>query len=252
MITQGGLKIDPWRRPGRLIAGKATATNSLQAKMNPYEEWYGIPLIDDIHNYFPDILYNPDSFTSVRDLTRYISQGVRRRFSPDLINAASIAAAGPHSLVRQSGSGQSGSGQSNLHSPVPQILAYTIPLEPSPAVQETIQNFNTSQTELFRLVDFTLNLFGTNRAPTLTSVPVVPTPAQIDEGTHVVIVSDITVNNNCAICVEPIEVGNECRQINHCHHLFHKECIDTHFQTSVRCPLCRHDIRDSIDSEFDM
>jgi hypothetical protein len=132
-------------------------------------------------------------------------------------------------------------------------------VEPIPAVQETIRNFNTSQLELFRLVDFTLNLFGQNNTnpnaggELMPPVPIVPTPDQIDASTRVVIVSDITVNNNCAICVEPIEAGNECRRINHCHHLFHKECIDMHFQTSVRCPLCRHDIRDdTVTSDSDM
>ncbi len=49
----------------------------------------------------------------------------------------------------------------------------------------------------------------------------------------------------CVICQEEFALNNQLRRIRHCGHVFHNDCIMTHFQTSVRCPTCRHDIRDS-------
>ncbi len=49
----------------------------------------------------------------------------------------------------------------------------------------------------------------------------------------------------CVICQEEFAVTNQLRRIRHCGHVFHHDCIMTHFETSVRCPTCRHDIRDS-------
>ncbi len=44
-----------------------------------YEIVYQIPLFDDLHNYCPDIIYNPNRFTSVNSLTQYISNCARER-----------------------------------------------------------------------------------------------------------------------------------------------------------------------------
>jgi thymidine kinase len=44
--------------------------------MSGYETHYDIQLLDDLHNYFPDILYAPQRFTSVVDLLAYIREQV--------------------------------------------------------------------------------------------------------------------------------------------------------------------------------
>jgi hypothetical protein len=73
----------------------------------------------------------------------------------------------------------------------------------------------------------------------LDSVAVFPTVAQITaavetiEGAH----------GNCAVCQDAI-VGRASR-IRHCGHTYHQECIDNWFTMSVRCPVCRHDIRET-------
>ena len=41
---------------------------------------YGVQLLDDLHNYFPDILYNNSRFTSVQSILGYITSSTRRRF----------------------------------------------------------------------------------------------------------------------------------------------------------------------------
>jgi len=70
-------------------------------------------------------------------------------------------------------------------------------------------------------------------------VPVVPTNTQITNA--VTYETTNSQSNNCAICQESID--GELVRIRHCGHIYHRTCLSTWFQTSVRCPVCRHDIR---------
>ena len=47
---------------------------------------------------------------------------------------------------------------------------------------------------------------------------------------------------NCSICQDVIN-GNGSRLVS-CRHAFHRSCILEWFGMSVRCPVCRHDIRE--------
>jgi hypothetical protein len=70
-------------------------------------------------------------------------------------------------------------------------------------------------------------------------ITVAPTVAQINSATVVgVAPPEHTV---CAICQETV-VSN-ATQIRHCGHMYHHECFTQWFSMSVRCPVCRHDIR---------
>ena len=70
-------------------------------------------------------------------------------------------------------------------------------------------------------------------------VVVAPTQAQITAA-----VEDIqTSTNSCAICQDVISSGG-CR-LRSCRHEFHRNCLTNWFGMSVRCPVCRHDIRES-------
>ena len=71
-------------------------------------------------------------------------------------------------------------------------------------------------------------------------VPVVATNAQIEAATEMNIVTEDT---NCAICQDSMAVATRLRA---CNHVFHHSCINTWFRTSVRCPVCRNDIRDPL------
>lgn len=72
-------------------------------------------------------------------------------------------------------------------------------------------------------------------------IPVVATPAQIRHSMINQAVSEPP--QSCAICQDSIhEHGVELRN---CQHAFHRSCITTWFTTSVRCPVCRNDIRET-------
>lgn len=45
-----------------------------------YETLYGVGLLDDLHNFFPALLYDSSEFRSVQDVLRYIQQQSRARF----------------------------------------------------------------------------------------------------------------------------------------------------------------------------
>ena len=46
-----------------------------------YESYYGVQLLDDLHNYFPDIIYNHTRFTSIADVLGYIQEVMHDRFN---------------------------------------------------------------------------------------------------------------------------------------------------------------------------
>ncbi|NBP66674.1 MAG: hypothetical protein EBU66_18760 [Bacteroidetes bacterium] len=48
---------------------------------NRYERVYEVSLLDDLHNYFPALLYEPDRFRTVSDVLGYIGQNSSRRFN---------------------------------------------------------------------------------------------------------------------------------------------------------------------------
>lgn len=71
----------------------------------------------------------------------------------------------------------------------------------------------------------------------LEPVPVVATTANVTSS-----LEDIESSpTNCAICQDAISSGGA--KIRQCGHVFHRSCIVSWFGMSVRCPVCRHDIR---------
>jgi hypothetical protein len=71
----------------------------------------------------------------------------------------------------------------------------------------------------------------------LDPVAVVPSEANVTAA-----LEDIeSSTTNCAICQESISSGGA--RIRHCGHVFHRSCIVNWLGMSVRCPVCRHDIR---------
>jgi len=98
-----------------------------------------------------------------------------------------------------------------------------------------INNIQESQARLAArtLISFTMPI----SASFLDPVTVAPTQAQITSS-----IEDFpNATSNCAICQEAISSGG-CR-IRQCGHVYHRACALSWFSLSVRCPVCRYDIR---------
>ena len=80
-----------------------------------------------------------------------------------------------------------------------------------------------------------------------TPVTVRPTEQEISQSTEEIIYSSITnpINDRCPISQEYFNSDSVVTRICHCGHIFNTEHINQWFRTSVICPVCRWDIRDS-------
>ncbi|EYU34708.1 hypothetical protein MIMGU_mgv1a018060mg [Erythranthe guttata] len=51
--------------------------------------------------------------------------------------------------------------------------------------------------------------------------------------------NDMIKGSNCAICLDIFDVGEKCRLLPPCEHVFHAECVDLWLLKSPFCPICR-------------
>lgn len=77
-------------------------------------------------------------------------------------------------------------------------------------------------------------------------VAVYPTRQQISHATREVRFSEINEpqNTRCPISQQDFSQNDIVTQIRHCGHLFYPDEINTWWERNVRCPVCRHDIRE--------
>jgi len=236
-----------------------------------YEELYGVKLLDDLHNYFPALLYDTARFQSVHDVLGYITQSTRNRFdlfsfgqrnyiqtslppqpvvnpSPRMMQRTDLSGndvpfhqprpANTYAdVARGFGAGASGSGS----------VGYPI----SASVELYTEDFDMTSMRFMNLVNL-LNGLDINRplglaprtvggAP-MEDVVVNVTSEQIEAASTRAFPETDT---NCSICQDAIVPTEMGRKLNHCGHSFHIRCIDTWFSRNVNCPICRHDIRET-------
>lgn len=79
----------------------------------------------------------------------------------------------------------------------------------------------------------------------LTPVIVRPSRQQLDRATRIVRYGDIEnpINTQCPISLESFQDGSNVVQILICRHIFHPSSFNQWFNSNVRCPVCRYDIR---------
>lgn len=82
-------------------------------------------------------------------------------------------------------------------------------------------------------------------------VHVSPSADQIRAATVTLAYSELhePINHQCPISLELFQPTSIVTQIRYCRHAFMPSSFQTWFQSNVRCPICRHDIRENIPSE---
>ena len=235
---------------------------------NPYH----IQLLNDLHNYFPELLYNHERFRSTTDILLYIIAMARinpqqddpyeyyqrqyqARYVRPLYDRHNVYRHDPyrHDPYRHDEMPLRNAPQRHRYNPIqrPDVLrsSYASPLYPPPSPAEPsnlILEFRSFSSESDGLRTIFNQLMGDNfsqHIADLLDVPVIPTEEQVRNNTTLRTLDEDS-SENCAICQDPFLNEQEVRTITHCNHDFHSTCIDTWFQSNCHCPCCRHDIRE--------
>ena len=190
-----------------------------------YQSVYGVGLLDDLHNYFPRILYNPQQFQSVPDLLAYIQQTTRTRFNLFDNGLRQYT----NSSVRPQAAQHTTYGEAN-----------TIPRHATTAVDPVSASLLPLLRSIIipRIARVPLN-------STFSDPVIVHASQEIIEAMSTQETLEDDSENNCAICQDTMRQGELVRKIRVCSHEFHRSCIDNWLlNSSVLCPTCRHDIRE--------
>jgi hypothetical protein len=202
-----------------------------------YQEIYGVGLLDDLHNYFPALLYEQGRFQNLTQVFHYVRHQMNSRF-----NLYSYGAAQARATAATAATAAAQGAADEIS-----FLRTTIPVSPAGANTHTILVDLLSS---FLAPEAPASVGGAGAGPTplWTSFrqPVVVRPSleTINRATQLVSGTSIPAESNCAICQDRIEQTDTARKIVACQHMYHQHCIDRWFLRSVLCPTCRHDIRE--------
>lgn len=243
-------------------------TNASQQAAAP--SYYGYPFLDELHNFFPDFLYNNQRFTSVNQVFGYLNTQMNNRF-----NLYSSARAQHQRQQQQQPQQQSisyfddmnyinnntNNNINNIRPAVRVAPGISVVSEPRLAAAPMIDLFSTEfifrdglgndgiaglaglasllvpEVQPRNLMDLFMRIPGF-ADPVLVHPSATQIATSTTEGSCTTTQGDV-----CAICQDDIVSGCQIRTINHCAHKFHRGCIDTWFAQNVHCPVCRHDIR---------
>lgn len=107
-----------------------------------------------------------------------------------------------------------------------------------------INNSNINDTRTPIIATLFRNYFrSTENNNRYEDVIVRPTNDEIERATENIEFIGSLPFSSCPISLDPFRIGEEICRIKHCSHLFKKNALMNWFQTSVRCPVCRYDIR---------
>jgi len=208
-----------------------------------YEEIYHYGLLDDIHNLFPEILYDnsifPDSISNNNRLLMWFRYRVSQLF-PQTYRVARL------NYI-----------QSQSEERATEYDAWVLARERGAAVASL--NTIIESHLLLSAFDTMLMLPRMRRTPVIggrrldefqltrnffDSVPVNATSAEIEAASDIMNSATVSADTICAICQEH-DGSSMWRRLRNCDHYFHVECVDNWFNRNVHCPVCRADIRDT-------
>jgi hypothetical protein len=211
-----------------------------------YERVYDVGLLDDLHNYFPGLLYEPDRFRTVSDVLSYVRQNASRRFN--LFDYG----------LRQYQQQNTRVPQNTFTRQVPVVPRWT-----PPATQQQYEFDLTSEVDvailapLLRSLDRLagvvppvphqpiLRATGQNRFTGLFQDVIIHASQDLIDNGSTLRTLLMDLEESCSICQDRMRQGENIRRLNACQHEFHGACVDNwYLQRSVLCPVCRHDIRD--------
>jgi hypothetical protein len=209
-----------------------------------YVSVYGVGLLDDIHNYFPALLYDTGRFQNVANVFSYVRNQLDTRFNL-FRHGASLYAGSQQTPFTQS--------RQTTNVPPPTVpFSYVSPRATRNANDIAAANLllgflrMSTEDDLSNYIQIPARTTGfTATAGNAWTDPIIvrPTAQAIAAGTEPVLGSSLAENTGCAICQDTIIATDPARRLVACGHVYHRGCIDEWFRRSVYCPSCRHDIR---------
>ena len=190
-------------------------------------------ILNEVHNTFPALIYESDTFETVNDVFSYIHNQIDYHYNTFNRNRRLYH----NRLQRQSRRFNRGGrvNTTSYRTPVNQ----GIPVRSQPNI---FSSASLSPSDLTYLISM-FSIPATLPPNFNDAVPVVPSETQVANGSTTLTATN-PVENGCSICQDDIGVGDELRRLSRCRHVFHKSCIDTWFAGNVHCPVCRFDIRE--------
>jgi hypothetical protein len=202
---------------------------------NRYEHSYGVGLLDDLHNLFPEILYDRQLFGS-SSLVSLIRERVHSLYEEEFVrNRSQYRLYQQERRHREAGIPTQ---HRRIRTPPPRR---TVPIQSSPQIRRFSMNFMSPEFDTTTLLMRTLLGMDTGTPATMEPVVVAPSAEQIRNAT--IVTSMVPSDAVCSICQDD-DNTESWRIIRHCQHRFHSRCIDEWFRQNVHCPVCRFDIRD--------
>lgn len=212
---------------------------------------YAIPILNELHELYPDLLYHPSRFQSGNDVITYIvERGIRRSFREESLQYH-LRTGQAHVQQSQQPVRVNPSHSASLVDDFDIILhgGRVVPRiypSPAPASAPAHAPLNPSANEFISLlppspIDQLLSYFIYESMGDVSMPSLRPSEEQLRERTTV---HTLTENSetNCAICQDAMVVGQVTRRLS-CQHAFHLSCVDVWFSSRPTCPTCRHDIR---------
>ena len=209
-----------------------------------YQVVYGVGVLDDVHNYFPSLLYDQGRFQTLPQVLSYVRSQMNTRFNLFAYGASLHRAAAPVTPV-----------------PAPAPVVEPISVTRAPRTRDSatlnmLLGLLSLGTDIRLVPDLGPSPQGP-RAPAdiwasfNTPVVVAPSAEIISANTEIIDASNVVVDvsgasltqNICTVCQDIMRSPEICRRLRPCQHSFHRACIDEWFRRSVFCPSCRHDIR---------
>lgn len=247
--------------------------------MNRYQTIYNIGLLDDLHNYFPEILYNRGRFQTVPQLLEYVHTQIQSHVNPFTRGYTAYESERTTQTLDSMFHRAQNVATTLQTPPRVQVQAQQAPGAPRRAPRRATAEVVTETFDLSSLLNMTtvppviaspintglrhqaqdLGVLGSllsilegfprvpnpvGAAEAFAPVVVRPTQEQIDAASALRGATIEDETEACAVCQENYTEGQAIRSLNHCNHNFHRNCIDPWFERNVHCPVCRHDIRE--------
>lgn len=223
--------------------------------INRFETIYGFSFLDEIHNFFPELLYDEGIFPHT--MLRWMRHRVSGLFPNVYVrqqNMYNIYNADPR--MRSYLQWLNEPVLTNAPPARPPIAPVDISGAPAPVrrntraapppplrVESILPNAATQSSAIFT------HLLWELRDPAaweidqvMNDVSVAPSAGQINSASVLRNSDGISSDINCSICQEHESESSIWRVLN-CGHMYHKNCIDVWLQSHVQCPICRVDVR---------